>query len=66
MERVQNHAPAGARFYHRSKSPADEIAGHSTVVNALKKVDINLLKAGPNELLPPAGPPRRKSRLKAT
>lgn len=47
MERVQNHAPSSARFYHRSKSPADEIAGHSTVVNALKKVDIQLLKVGP-------------------
>jgi len=38
MERVQNHAPPSARFYHRSKSPADEVAGHSTVGNALKKV----------------------------
>lgn len=44
MERVLNHAPPSARFYHRSKSPADEVAGHSTVVNALKKVDIELLR----------------------
>lgn len=47
MERVQNHAPPSARFYHRSKSPSDDVAGHSTVVNALKKVDIHLLKACP-------------------
>lgn len=44
MERVQNHAPSRARFYHRSKSLADQVAGHSTVVNALKKVDIKLLR----------------------
>lgn len=47
MERVRNHAPPSARFYHRSKSPADEVAGHSTVVNALKKVDIHFLEASP-------------------
>lgn len=46
MERVLNHCPPSARFYRRSKSAADEIAGHSTVVNALRKVDIDLLKAG--------------------
>ena len=45
MERVLNHCPPRADFYRRSKSAADEIAGHSTVINALKKVNIDLLKA---------------------
>lgn len=47
MKRVQNHAPPSARFYHRSKSPSDEVAGHSTVMNALEKVDIELPKCSP-------------------
>lgn len=44
MERVLNHCPSRAYFYRRSQSADDEIAGHSTVINALKKVDIDLLK----------------------
>lgn len=44
MERVLNHCPLTADFYRRSKSTDDEIAGHSTVINALKKVEIDLPK----------------------
>lgn len=47
MERVQNHAPPTARFYHRSKSHVDQVAGHSTVMNALKKLEIHLSKGRP-------------------
>lgn len=47
MERVQNHAPPGAHFYHRSKFSEEEVAGQATVVNALKKVDIQLPKRRP-------------------
>lgn len=44
MERVLNHCPSRANFYRRSQSAGDEIAGHSTVINALKKIGIDLLK----------------------
>lgn len=47
MERVQNHAPPSARFYHRSKSSEEEVAGQATVVNALNKVGIQLPKRRP-------------------
>lgn len=47
MERVENHAPPGARFYHRSNSPSAQVAGQATVRNALKKVEILLPKESP-------------------
>lgn len=47
MERVENHAPPSARFYHRSNSPSAQVAGQATVKNALKKVDILLPKDSP-------------------
>lgn len=49
MERVLNHCPPSARFYRRSRSANDEIAGHSTVINALKKVDIEIPKPQRND-----------------
>lgn len=43
MERVLKRCPPGSHFYRRSRSGSDEIIGRSTVVNALKKVGIDLL-----------------------
>lgn len=44
MKRVMNHCPPGTDDYKRSSSPADKVAGHSTVVNALEKVGIKVPK----------------------
>lgn len=45
MERVLSYCPdALARDYRRSTSSFDRVAGHSTVINALKKVGIDIPK----------------------
>ena len=50
MERVINHFPYQARDYRRSNSVTDEVAGHSTVVNALEKVDILIPRPRPKKV----------------
>jgi hypothetical protein len=43
MERVLNYCPeTRARDYRRSTSSTDRVAGHSTVINALNKVGIDI------------------------
>lgn len=45
MERVLSYCPdALARDYRRSTSSSDRVAGHSTVINALNKVGIDIPK----------------------
>lgn len=45
MERVLNYCPSTrARDYRRSTSSTDKVAGHSTVINALSKVGIDIPK----------------------